>query len=390
MSESRQSEASNAGRVLQAKVDGLFLGLMDDLTYQANKNKWAKDFGCDVSFLNKERKRKRAERAAELAGAAAVNGTAKNTSKRGVGAGRDEYVAEPGGFVHLLRRAEGDPLTTPLTNYTAKIVASKIVNDGAETKRCFEFVVSQQAKPDRSLTIPAEMFFDGTWTRELGPECVTYAVPFAKDHLRVATQLHSGNVPEKQVYAHSGFVVINGQPAYLHGGGALGVDAPIPGVDVQLPERLSHLNLPHEGDPAAAIRASLNFLWVGPPRITVPTYLSVWRPLIEPPDFSVYMFGRTGVFKTALAALIQQHYGKGFDASNPPSSFGATFARNEYLAHAAKDMPLLFDDYKPATSASPDRYRADATRLIGAAADRIGRGRMRSDLSARPDWFPRC
>ena len=45
---------------------------------------------------------------------------------------------------------------------------------------------------------------------------------------------------------------------------------------------------------------------------------------VAPADFSLGLFGRTGVGKSELAALAQQHYGPGMDAraDRPPSGSG--------------------------------------------------------------------
>jgi len=39
-------------------------------------------------------------------------------------------------------------------------------------------------------------------------------------------------------------------------------------------------------------------------------------------DFSLFLTGKTGVFKTAVAARCQQHFGAALDASGLPANFG--------------------------------------------------------------------
>ena len=60
-----------------------------------------------------------------------------------------------------------------------------------------------------------------------------------------------------------------------------------------------------------AIRASLAVLDLAPDRVTVPTLGAVWRSILGAADFSVFVYGATGRFKTALASLLQQHFGAG-------------------------------------------------------------------------------
>jgi hypothetical protein len=53
-----------------------------------------------------------------------------------------------------------------------------------------------------------------------------------------------------------------------------------------------------------AIRASLAVLDLAPDRVTVPTLGAVWRSVLDATDFSVFIYGATGRFKTALASLL--------------------------------------------------------------------------------------
>ena len=57
-----------------------------------------------------------------------------------------------------------------------------------------------------------------------------------------------------------------------------------------------------------------------------------YRAALGKVDFSVFLAGKTGVFKTALAALCQQHFGSAMDASSLPTNFASTGNALQWLA----------------------------------------------------------
>ncbi|MGD0291472.1 MAG: hypothetical protein ABSC63_17715, partial [Candidatus Binataceae bacterium] len=128
---------------------------------------------------------------------------------------------------------------------------------------------------------------------------------------------------------------------------------------------------------------------LAPDRVTVPTLGAVWRSILGAADFSVFVYGATGRFKTALASLLQQHFGADFAARRLPSSWASTANFNEVLAFIAKDALVVIDDFRPC-AAERRRLEGEADRLLRAAANGAGRGRLKSDASLRPAHPPRA
>ena len=128
---------------------------------------------------------------------------------------------------------------------------------------------------------------------------------------------------------------------------------------------------------------------LAPDRVTVPTLGAVWRSILGAVDFSVFVYGATGRFKTALASLLQQHFGAGFAAHRLPGSWASTANFNEALTFIAKDTLLVIDDFRPG-AAERRRLEGEADRLLRAAANGAGRGRLKSDDSLRPARPPRA
>src|SRR5262245_47477428 len=126
-------------------------------------------------------------------------------------------------------------------------------------------------------------------------------------------------------------------------------------------------------------------------RLIAPLFGAVYRAPIGGSDITVALWGRTGHGKSELAALAQQHFGAGMDARHLPVAWSSTGNTLEAVASAAKDAVLVVDEYVPGESQS-DRARMQgaAERLIRAAGNASGRGRMRPDGTLRRARPPRC
>jgi hypothetical protein len=68
----------------------------------------------------------------------------------------------------------------------------------------------------------------------------------------------------------------------------------------------------------------LAFLSIASGRITFPLLAAVLRASLGGVDFSKFLTGRTGTFKTALATICQQHFGAAMNATNLPVNFAST------------------------------------------------------------------
>ncbi len=87
----------------------------------------------------------------------------------------------------------------------------------------------------------------------------------------------------------------------------------------------------------------MSLLDLAPDAISIPTYASIWRAILGGSAFTVYLFGKTGGYKTGLALAAQQHFGAGFGYKDTPGSFTSTYTSNEGLPFAAKDALFLVD-----------------------------------------------
>ena len=184
-----------------------------------------------------------------------------------------------------------------------------------------------------------------------------------------------------------------GRLGRFHKGGGDSPRENPPYIEVVLPEPLSRYELPAPPSGSAlveAVRASIRMLDVAPLRVTVPLLAAPARAVLGGTDFSIHLVGPTGVTKTELAALVQQHWGAGMDARHLPGAWSSTANSLEGLAFSAKDAVFVIDDFAPVGSQHDvQRQHREADRLLRAQGNAAGRGRMRSDATIRPPKPPR-
>ena len=311
--------------------------------------------------------------------------------------GQATYAATPAGMVWRKRTLEG-AVDVPLANFSATITADVVEDDGVETVRRYELEAVLRGRTHR-LRVPATQFASLNWVADrLGAGAIVEPGQGLRERLRVAIQSLSGDVAVRTEYAHTGWRLLRDQWAYLHAGGAIGVDGPLDGVVVALSGSLGRYRLP---DPPAgrdlveAVQASLALLELLPPEVAYPLLAVVWlaplREMLsqEPPDFVLWLHGPSGTFKSELSALAMAHYGE-FTRTTLPISFAATANAVERICSAAKDALVAVDDYHPASDAKEQAAMAQvASRLLRGVGNGAGRARMRADTSLRPELTPR-
>jgi hypothetical protein len=303
------------------------------------------------------------------------------------------YKATDDGLIWSKTTKDG-PAPIQLTNFRARIVADIYEDDGIDTNRAYA-IEAQLNGQTSHLQISAHQFSMMNWPIEhLGAHAIVFPGFGLKDHARVAIQMLSPRIAVRRIFMHSGWRQLDASTwAYLHGDGALGADGLRADITVVLPEGLKPFVLPAPpagGALVGAIHASLRFLDLAPHPITVPLYAALWRAVLGAADFGEHVSGPTGEGKTELAALIQQHFGVGFNARLLPGSWSSTGNALEALAFAAKDAILVIDDFVPGGSqADVARLHREADRILRAQGNHAGRTRMRPDATLRAAKPPR-
>lgn len=162
---------------------------------------------------------------------------------------------------------------------------------------------------------------------------------------------------------------------------------------MRLPSALEAYRIPRPSqnpeERAQAVRDSLRFLSLAPDRITFPLLAGVYRAALGQAGFSLFLAGPSGVFKSTLAALCQQHFGAGMNSGGLPAGFGSTAYALEELAFYAKDALLVVDDFAP-NGPRDHALEGIAEVLFRAAGNRQGRGRLGKDGQPGAGHAPRA
>ena len=305
------------------------------------------------------------------------------------------YV-ENGGRLCLRKMSnEGQSHLLPLANFSARIVGEVVRDDGAE-KQTFLSVEGRldSGRALERIEVPSSQFAGLGWIiGQWGAGAVVFAGNGIKDHLRAALQMLSGSPARRVIYAHTGWRKIEERWCYLHAGGAIGAEGPVPGIEVDPGGKLQGFALPDPPEGEAlreSIRASLGLLSVAPDVVTVPLFLACYRAPLGPSPFGIHISGRTGNVKSVIQGLAQAHWGTGFDHQNIPGNWQSTKTALEVLTFAAKDAVLCVDDF------APDGSKQDQARLQGVMAHifrSVGNGssrdRCNDSATLRPSRAPR-
>jgi len=285
---------------------------------------------------------------------------------------------------------ENGEIYLPLSNFIAQVVRDVAHDDGAEVSHVFEIegtLASGEALP--RIAVPEDRFSSMNWVLRWGIRPVISAGQGNKDRLREAIQLLSKAAIRETVYTHLGWRKLSGKWVFLHAGGAVGGDGVL--VEPEA-ENLRGYALPTNGSPEAGMKASLQVLDIGPPEITYPLWAAVWRAptaCLLYPSLVLWLYGKTGSFKSTLAALFISHFGGPFTKDSLTASWLATDNALERLIFLARDVLFVIDDY------APEKHPREAAeldkrvnRLVRQIGNRAARTRLTGDLKARPDTPP--
>lgn len=308
------------------------------------------------------------------------------------------FVSE-GCFCRTKLTPEG-PKTIPLCNFTASIVSETTVDDGAEQHAAFEIEGKLQTGISLPrVEIPAREYVDMRWlAEEWGGDAIIWPGEWRSVAAAIQALTDAGKKTRRTIRSHTGWIKHNGRHLYLHAGGVIGSTSSDSSLSVQLHGTLSRYNiekLPQGTDVKESVTRVLSLVLETDEtddnvlRSTCFTVLSaVFRAAFRPADFGLHLVGPSGTFKSEIAALGQQFFGREMDSRNLPGSWSSTANSLEGQAFLAKDALLVIDDFAP-TAADSARMHRDADRLFRNQGNNAARGRMRADGSLRPDRPPR-
>ena len=287
-----------------------------------------------------------------------------------------------------------------LTNFRAQIVADIVEDDGTTTTTRFFEVEATHGDVTGRTRCSAKDFQAMLWVPDtLGPKARVFPGPYFKEHAHAAIQDLSHDIEHRHTYTHTGWRYIDGAWTYLHGAGAITAEGVRKDLSVALGPKFERyrLPLPAQGpDAIIALRASLALRQLGPDHVMMYplscVYLAPLRELLvtAPPDFVLWIVGRTGSYKSEYAALTLAHFGD-FTRLTLPMTFETTGNGLERILHTPKDSLLVIDDYHPADSRrEADAMAQVASRLLRGIGNMASRQRMRRDTTMQEELPPRC
>lgn len=331
---------------------------------------------------------------------------ARNETDAGNGFLRGEqYTIQDGWTIYKQHTTNGRINPVPLANASLRIT-ELLERDTGSGEIFREYRLVGQHSSGRHLpacSVPTDEFSSMNWVSKNYPDVIVAAGRGSQDLLREAIQHLSGEITRRVIYEHTGWRQIDGHWCYLTGSGALGLPETESKIEVDL--RLGRPNTYMElyelprlpADTNDAILASLSSWSLSDYIITVPQwaacYLAPLAPFL-PVDFGLWVHGRTGAFKSVLAALFLAHFGKwsGREArSRLPANFISTANNILMNAFIIKDSILVIDDYAPGNTVREMRERDEvASRLLRSVGNQAARGRMKDGRRFQSDYPPRC
>ena len=145
------------------------------------------------------------------------------------------YFVTTGGMIAWSKETREGVVPQPLCNFTARIVAEEVLDDGAEQRTVLVIEGDLPGgRPLSSTRVPAERYPAMAWVTEAwGTAPVIFAGQGKRDHLRAAIQMLSGSVPRHTVYGHLGWRRIGDRWVFLHSGGGIGGGGVLGAVEVE-------------------------------------------------------------------------------------------------------------------------------------------------------------
>lgn len=249
------------------------------------------------------------------------------------------------------------------------------------------------------IDVPASDFASMSWLATSGPVW-RRAIPgpgsSTRDKLRACIQTYSqlhGRVIVGHRHRSTGW---HDQLFTFHGGAIDGSGRRLD-VDSKLDAGYERYSLPDPpaGDELQALaRRYLRTFDLAPDTILAPILGAPARAIIAPflpIDSAIFLYGKTGTFKSELIALALAHFGQTFTRTTIPLNFEGTANSTEAMLYFAKDIVAGIDDYAPGGSRyHVDQLRALLDRILRGIGNASGRGRLNADASAKRSYFPRC
>jgi hypothetical protein len=247
----------------------------------------------------------------------------------------------------------------PLGNFWARISHELMVDDGLNPPTVRYGIEGGLAsgQPLQPIQVEARAFGKLDWVPDNWGMRPIMSLPPGKSYLlaRAIQEVSMETVQQERLYTFTGWHDCDGERGFLSASGWLGLDGLNDQVRVYLgTNNLRHYALPKEEiDREGAVRATLEFLQLGPRKVTAPLWAAMYAaPLtsLRPLNAVLSVYGTTQSGKSTLAHLALTHFGTDFIQGrdyHAPIDWTSTVTAIEAAMFLAKDVPLVIDDFAP-------------------------------------------
>ncbi len=309
-------------------------------------------------------------------------------------------------MLSAIRRGQLIFMGEPLGNFAFRVTHEQVLDDGLNFPETVYTVAGELATGERlpPVTVPGQDFPDLKWIPRFWGVRPILFVSRGKAHLvaRAAQEVSLDNLVQERVFTYTGWREVDEEWGYLCGAGHLTANGLNKNIKVDLgTNNLQHYTLaaPPKNPKALqqAVRASLDFLKVGPLRVTTPLWAAMYTSVLT--DIRalytvLWVYGSTQSGKSTATYLAQCHFGPGFISGrqyHPPANWESSLTALEGNMFTAKDAAIIIDDYAPqfASGAEARKLGKTAAKIVRGVGNRTARERANYDLSQRKTRIPR-
>ena len=279
------------------------------------------------------------------------------------------------------------------------LVTGRIIkDDSVERISYYElfFIINGEQKTS-SITIPAQDISSSQWLYTyLGTEVILSSNGMY-DKLRLFIMESAKGIEETKMSYKLGWVKGENKQGYgfLYNGTCIGNDSINACV---IPEFCAYKHIEAKSvnikDAYKTLNMFMEKLIPDKPEITNVLFshmlnsilLTKTRSLGIPCKFVIWLYGKSGSYKTELGKLLISFFGQ---CDVIPANFQDTPASLEKKCCLTSDCLLLIDDYAPSSSISEQRAKLGKANLITRnIGDRISKSRARSNMELAKVYFP--
>lgn len=316
----------------------------------------------------------------------------------------DNFKVDQEGNLYTVEPTKnGEGISTEIISNHAPVLHKNVrIQDGFTTIEQIEFRALRDYKYETPVLTDKKTIRGATPDVIFSPACFIYP---GRGHVSLYSlfmlkQCAKDNKVEN-LYTHTGWMVTeDGERVFLNGENSVCRNGLTDKYAVQLLPDFRRLQFYEVSDNSHTCLTTVveGMEKAAPDWVHIPLYGYLFltplndmlRQKGKEPNFSLYIIGKTGTFKSSISKVLLCFFGKYNYADTAPITFFDTENTMEKKLAIGADLPLLADDRRP-TNNYRDKitYESKEKALSAYIGDRVGRGRMNADGSSRKTYIPR-